>query len=458
MKTKPFNPFDPYNPARSYLSRPNSSQYDFLSVNSGTTTGGVPTKTENEPQSIAEQIASSANPELEFQKYLYQVGLENIFSQYQKNIANLDSARQKDIQDAYFIREMSKKYLGEYASNTGIGDVSGNLIDIYGNYAENLAAINANYAALEAAYENKMLEESNTISQQLLGTEIQLKISGYEQTVLEAQGVISRGIQTGDYGGYDNVEDYINSLDLPEDTKEDFIEWANAEIDFFESSTFVQIKGIGVNQQDLDRFGLVAQPYLDLRYYTNADIMEGYAYSRNGIMYGVETTETAIPQSYLDEIDFNYRRDGNGIITYRGDTYVYMPDGTFHKMIAVEHEGAKIPKQNGFLDSETTPYIETKNNVVINGVSYKKTNTKSADIPDNWLSTVLPIPARYSDLVSGDMYQELVSLGIEKVDGKLIYTEDKTFTGTKIMFYNGRYYHFTFKNGIMKTISELERA
>jgi len=432
MKTKPFNPFDPFNPnpAPPDLSRP---------IYKGIKAGDDKTK-ENEPQSIAEQIASSANPELEFQKYLYQVGLENIFSQYQKNIANLDSARQKDIQDAYFIREMSKKYLGEYASNTGIGDVSGNLIDIYGNYAENLAAINANYAALEAAYENKMLEESNTISQQLLGTEIKLKISGYEQTVIEAQGVISRGIQTGDYGGYDNVEDYINSLDLPKDTKEDFIEWANSEIDFFESSTFVQIKGIGVNQQDLDRFGLDAQPYLDLRYYTNADIMEGYAYSRNGIMYGVETTETAIPQSYLDEIGFNYRRDGNGIITYRGDTYVYMPDGTFHKMIAVEHEGAKIPKENGFLDSETTPYIVTKNNVVINGVSYKKSSGGVKIFTD----------------------EEIVSFGFEIIGEPKHrywkYTADPTFTGTKIMFYNGRYYLIEIKNGLLSYTYSLERA
>lgn len=392
----------------------------------------------NEPQSIAEQIATSANPDLEFQKYLYQLGLENIFSQYQKNIANLDSARQKDIQDAYFIREMSKKYLGEYASNVGIGDVSGNLIDIYGNYAENLAAINANYSALETGYKNKMLEESQAISQKLLGTEIQLKISGYEQTVLKAQGVISRGIQTGDYGGYKTAEDYINSLDLPKDTKEDFIEWAKSELDFFESSAFVQIKGVGVNPQDLERFGLDAQPNLDLRYFSNADIMEGYAYSRNGLMYGVETTETAIPQSYLDEINFIYRKDGNGFITYRGDTYVYMPDGTFHKMIAVEHEGAKIPTQNGYIDSETTPYIETKNNVVINGVSYKKSN----------------INASLTD-------EEKVSFGFEPIGEpkyrRWKYTADPTFTGTKIMFYNGRYYIIEIKDGLLYYTRTLER-
>ena len=437
MKTNPFNPFDPFNPPNLFDQPYNSADTNLSGTNSflnEVTTGG-----ENEPQSIADQIASSANPELEFQKYLYQVGLENVFSQYQKNIANLDSARQKDIQDAYFIREMSKKYLGEYASNTGIGDVSGNLIDIYGNYAENLSGINANYSALEAGYENKMLEESQKISQQLLGTDIQLKISWYEQTTIEAQGVISRGIQTGgDFGGYDNVEDYINSLDLPEDTRNDFIEWANSEIDLFETSSFVQIKGMGTNPDDLERFDLDAQPNLDLRYYTNADIMDGYAYSRDGIMYGVETTETAIPQSYLDEINFNYRKDGNGIITYRGNTYVYMPDGTFHKMIAVEHEGAKIPTQNGFLDSETTPYIETNKNIVINGVSYNKN--------------------KYD--LSSPMLEELVSFGIEESDGKLTYTADKTFTGTKIMFYNGKYYYFEFKNGTMKTkkIKVLERS
>lgn len=407
MKNNPFNPFDP--------------------------------TTENEPQSIAEQIATSTSPDLEFQKYLYQVGLENIFSQYQKNIANLDSARQKDIQDAYFIREMSKKYLGEYASNIGIGDVSGNLIDIYGNYAENLSAIKANYSALEAGYKNKMLEESQTISQKLLGTEIQLKLAGYESTVIKAQGVISRGIQTGDYGGYKTAEEYINSLDLPKETKEDFIEWAKSELDFFETSTFVQIKGIGVNQQDLDRFGLEAQPNLDLRYHSNADIMEGYAYSRNGIMYGVETTETAIPQSYLEEINFNYRKDGNGFITYRGDTYVYMPDGTFHKMIAVEHEGAKIPNQNGYIESLTTPYIEKKKNVIINGVSYK--------------------PSKVS---KGFTAEELDSFGFELISGHKKtkyrrYTADPTFTGTKIMFYNGRYYIIEIKDGLLSYIRLLER-
>ena len=58
------------------------------------------------------------------------------------------------------------------------------------------------------------------------------------------------------------------------------------------------------------------------------------------------------------------------------------------------------------------------------------------------------------------MLEELVSFGIEESDGKLTYTADKTFTGTKIMFYNGKYYYFEFKNGTMKTkkIKVLERV
>jgi hypothetical protein len=170
--------------------------------------------------------------------------------------------------------------------------------------------------------------------------------------------------------------------------------------------------------------------------------MEGYAYSRNGIMYGVETTETAIPQSYLDEIDFNYRQDGNGIITYRGNFYVYMPDGTFHKMIAVEHEGAKIPKENGFIESETKPYIDTSyphKDVLINGVSYKVSSGGVKIFTD----------------------EEIVSFGFEIIGEPkhyyFKYTADPTFTGTKIMFYNGRYYLIEIKDGILSYTYSLER-
>jgi hypothetical protein len=129
-----------------------------------------------------------------------------------------------------------------------------------------------------------------------------------------------------------------------------------------------------------------------------------------------------------------------------------MPDGTFHKMIAVEHEGAKIPKQNGYIDSETTPYIETKNNVSINGVSYKKKyNPKKMD-KDNIIKIFTEF---FTD-------EEKASFGFEKIGNWFFgwnwrYTPDPTFSGTKILFYNGRYYLLKIKNGLLDDYSPLER-
>ena len=82
-------------------------------------------------------------------QYIYDSGLQSIFDDYQKNVAILSQKEKQNLQDAYTIREISKKYLGEYASNTGIGDVSGNLIDIYSKYQENVGSIQSEYDNLE---------------------------------------------------------------------------------------------------------------------------------------------------------------------------------------------------------------------------------------------------------------------------------------------------------------------
>ena len=175
-------------------------------------------------------IANSANPELELQKYIYESGLEDVFSSYQKNIASLDKARQQDIADAYFVREMSKKYLGEYASNVGIGDVSGNLIDIYANYAENLSYIGQNYEQLKTGYESKMLKEKEKdLSQKLLQTEVGLEMSEYQDTLLKAQSDIPSMITSGKYGEYATLEEYVGSLNLPDKYKTELLDWANQE-------------------------------------------------------------------------------------------------------------------------------------------------------------------------------------------------------------------------------------
>ncbi|MFA6662295.1 MAG: hypothetical protein WCS56_04610, partial [Bacilli bacterium] len=107
------------------------------------------------------KMAGGKNGSLEMQKYLYETGLQNIFNDYNKQIANLDASKQKDIEDAYYVRELSKKYLGEYASNIGIGDVSGQLLDIYGKYQSNLNEINANFTELQTGLESSYNDKKN---------------------------------------------------------------------------------------------------------------------------------------------------------------------------------------------------------------------------------------------------------------------------------------------------------
>ena len=103
--------------------------------------------------------------------YLYDTGLQNIFQDYQKSIATLGQQEQQSLQDAYYIREMSKKYLGQYASNLGIGDVSGNLLDIYGQYQQAVAGIrgqtNMAELGLQQQYDaqRRELEMGRTLSE-----------------------------------------------------------------------------------------------------------------------------------------------------------------------------------------------------------------------------------------------------------------------------------------------------
>lgn len=100
-----------------------------------TTPTSTSSGTPNPATTIGDPVSFNANT------YLYDVGLQNIFQDYQRNIATLNQQEQQSLQDAYYIREMSKKYLGQYASNVGVGDVSGNLLDIYGQYQQAVSGI-----------------------------------------------------------------------------------------------------------------------------------------------------------------------------------------------------------------------------------------------------------------------------------------------------------------------------
>lgn len=129
----------------------------------------APTPTPTNPNEVGQvdseqmvnNLSGGKNGSLEIQRYLYETGLQNIFNDYNKQIANLDASKQKEIEDAYFIREMGKKYLGEYASNLNIGDVSGNLLSLYGSYQQNIGQINQYYNDLQFGLENKYLDKKN---------------------------------------------------------------------------------------------------------------------------------------------------------------------------------------------------------------------------------------------------------------------------------------------------------
>lgn len=170
----------------------------------GTETG---TGSSNETGSNFEEMAKNPFGDLEMTKFLYENGLQNIFDDYQKNVETLSQAEKQNLQDAYYIKEMSKKYLGEYASNTGIGDVSGSLVDIYGKYQENVGEIQGNYDALELnlakEYQSERINGFNNIMMTQYNIEA-AKMDASSQDILF-------NVQTGNTGEL-NAFDYLESV------------------------------------------------------------------------------------------------------------------------------------------------------------------------------------------------------------------------------------------------------
>jgi hypothetical protein len=162
--------------------------------------------------SDATTIGSPVNFNAE--SYLYDVGLQNVFQDYQKNIATLNQQEQQSLQDAYYIREMSKKYLGEYASNVGVGDVSGNLLDIYGQYqqAVNTTRNQTNMAELgfQQQYDaqKRELETGKTIAE---AQAQQSSIANWASvTAPNAIDLDGNRIANPNYNPNFNIEDYID--------------------------------------------------------------------------------------------------------------------------------------------------------------------------------------------------------------------------------------------------------
>ena len=167
-----------------------------------------------------EDAVKTPSGQSELNNYLYDAKLSNVFKDYQENIANLNQGEQQNLQDAYYIREMSKKYLGEYASNVGIGDVSGNLLDIYGNYQKNKADIKTNYDALELDLNKTYRDEKTQAFGEKMQSQFDMELADFTES---SQAIMFNAI-TGDYGDeYASEWDYIKGMrDSGEMSAEDY--------------------------------------------------------------------------------------------------------------------------------------------------------------------------------------------------------------------------------------------
>lgn len=145
-------------------------------------------------------------------KYLYETGLQNIFNDYNKQIANLDASKQKEIEDAYYVRELSKKYLGEYASNIGVGDVSGQLLDIYGKYQSNMNEINANFNGLQTGLESSYNEKKNEYKLGLLQTQMDIEKAEQQEQLEKELAEINYNIALELYPEGMDAQDYLESV------------------------------------------------------------------------------------------------------------------------------------------------------------------------------------------------------------------------------------------------------
>lgn len=200
-----------------------------------------------------EEAAESPYGDLELSKYLYETGLQDVFKDYKENVERLSQKEQQSLQDAYYVKELSKKYAGEYASNQGVGDVSGHLMDIYSNYQKNIGDIKENYDALELNLEQEYQRQKMAGFQNILETEYKIEVakldekqqellfnigagntdgmnpfeyleehkdelgdSRYQATygalVQQTKQDIQTNLENGNFGEHDNPEDYINEF------------------------------------------------------------------------------------------------------------------------------------------------------------------------------------------------------------------------------------------------------
>lgn len=280
---------------------------------------GMGTQTQTNPNDVEQvnlaQMAGGKNGNLEIQKYLYETGLQNIFNDYNKQIANLDASKQKEIEDAYYVRELSKKYLGEYASNVGIGDVSGKLLDIYGKYQSNMNEINANFNELQTGLESSYSDKKNEYELGLLQTQMDIENVEQQEQLEKDLAEINYNIDLELYPEGMGARDYLDSVRdkigeskyWNEMAKHKLVEMSDTVTNALSKTNDYK------NQGEWDT-------YVDSLLY-NKSINKQQADSLKGMYEAEQNTNFTLVPGYFGEMDNTYFNSNNNLVK-NGKTFV----------------------------------------------------------------------------------------------------------------------------------------
>lgn len=164
------------------------------------------------PETPSEQEGKpyGAYGEFNLQRYLIDSGLQNIFNLYEQNIAHLNAQQKKQLEEQAYIREMSKKYLGEYGASSGASSMSteAGLVDIYSQYMQNKTAIEQHHDELSFGLQQTYEQQKAGLEAQRQAVDIQEKEVQLDDAAQKA--MIELAGKT--YGGFDNKEDYLASI------------------------------------------------------------------------------------------------------------------------------------------------------------------------------------------------------------------------------------------------------
>lgn len=230
----------------------------------------------NEQEPIDTSSASSAFMPADSFYTLYNAKLQNIFTDYQASKATIEKSEQQSLQDAYYIKEMSKKYLGEYASNLGLGDVSGNLMDIHSTYAEQRQGIERATTEAELQLDASYREGLSDLDD--------LRFQYEEGVKGEKAQKVASWLQMGEYG---TREDGTRITDAKEFLDN---ELAAGNIDQAQYDDLLRVSAYLERQKELEEF----QENLDIGYFGKKTDEEGNEIRQSRLEYITEAYEKGL--------------------------------------------------------------------------------------------------------------------------------------------------------------------